>query len=332
MALLLLAGCSAGETALPAYELSGSAMGTSWNTIIVAPPETVDRDRLRDGIAATLETLEASMSTWRPASELSRFNANPGTGWIPVSRTLCDAVAAAQSVSRMTGGAFDVTVGPLVNLWGFGPDDTGSRPPAALPLTAARARVGYSQLDTDCTVPALRKARGDVYVDLSAFAKGYAVDAVAELLEAEGVHNYLVEIGGELRLRGMNARRGDWRVAIEVPERSGRGVQKILDVTDTAVATSGDYRNFYEYDGRYYSHTIDPASGEPVTHTGASATVLAERAAIADGLATALMVMGPDAGIAFADRANIAVYILARRGAAFEALASRRFVSEVDGG
>ncbi len=308
-ALLSLAACS---DALPTYVLTGAAMGTSYSVKIVGAPRA--GERLRAHIENALVTIEDSMSTYRPDSELSRFNSFATTSWFEVSRELCDVVAAARRISVLSGGAFDVTVGPLVNLWGFGPDGMVDEPPDAELIAAARERVGYDRLHADCSIPALRKDVGDLYVDLSAYAKGFAVDRVALLLDDAGVANYLVEIGGEMRMRGVNARRDKWSIAIETPEPGGRSVQTIVGLSDAAMATSGDYRNFFEHAGTVYSHTIDPRTGFPVAHGAASVTVVAETAAFADGIATALLVLGPADGMDMAEREGIAAYFLLRIG------------------
>lgn len=326
-----LAACGAGEPPHEEYALSGATMGTAYSVKLVAPPADLDRGRLHDDVDAALAAVERSMSTYLPDSELSRFNATRDTGWFEVSAALCEAVAGALSISMQTGGAFDVTAGPLVNLWGFGPESVRSEPPGAAEVAAALQTVGHAKLHTDCTIPALRKDVAELYVDLSAFAKGHAVDEIAALLDARSVVNYLVEIGGELRVSGRNARGEPWAVAIETPARAARSVQKIANLTDTAIATSGDYRNFFEHEGRYYSHTIDPTSGRPIAHDGASVTVVATPAAYADAMATALLVMGPEKGVAFAERADIAAYFLSRSADGIEERMSRRFAEEVEG-
>ena len=222
-----------------------------------------------------------------------------------------------------------MTVGPLVNLWGFGPAETGYEPPGNDTVTQAMENVGYAKLHVDCTIPALRKEIPGVYVDLSAFAKGHAVDVVAGLLDARALPDYLVEIGGEMRLRGTNARSEAWAIAIETPDRTGRSVRTVVHLSDTAMATSGDYRNFFEHEGRFYSHTIDPRTGYPVAHNGASVTVVAETAAFADAAATALLVLGPDAGMRLAEQENIAAYFLLRLGSEFEERMSSLFAMKV---
>lgn len=327
--LLLLSACGDPGHERPVQELAGSTMGTTFSVKVVAPPADLDLDALHRDIQDTLDAINQTMSTYLDDSELSRFNANPSTEWIPVSPELCHAVEAAQVVSDFTDGAFDVTVGPLVNLWGFGPDDNIAEPPSPDAVQAALNNTGYSKLKADCEVPALRKEAAGIYVDLSAFAKGHAVDKLADVLDRHSLPDYLVEIGGELRLRGVNAKNENWAIAIETPDRAARSVQTVVHLTNTAMATSGDYRNFFEHDGRHYSHTIDPRTGFPITHEGASVTVVADTAAFADAAATALLVMGPDAGLALAERESIAACFLLRLGSGFEERASSLFANEV---
>ena len=241
-------------------------------------------------------------------------------------------VTEALTLSAATNGAFDVTVGPLVNLWGFGPDGQVTEPPGAELIAVRLQAIGHELLHTDCSMPALRKDVPDIYVDLSAFAKGYGVDKLAALLDAADIHNYLVEIGGELRVRGTNASGNNWGIAIESPGKAGMAVHTVVSVTNTAVATSGDYRNYFEHDGRMYSHTIDPRTGYPVAHDAASVTVLAATAAFADAMATALLVMGPDDGIAYAEREGIAAVFLVREDDGFRELRTTPYDEQVGAG
>ena len=327
--LAALAACGDSPRERPVQELVGSTMGTTFSIKVVAPPETLDLPALQQDIEEVLDGINTTMSTYLSDSELSRFNASESVDWVEVSPALCHAIEAARVVSEFTDGAFDVTVGPLVNLWGFGPPDSAYEPPGNDAITAVMQDIGYDGLHADCSIPALRKDSPGVYVDLSAFAKGHAVDKVAELLDARALPDYLVEIGGEMRMRGTNARSEHWAIAIETPDRAARSVQTVVRLTDSAMATSGDYRNFFEYDGRFYSHTIDPRTGYPVTHNGASVTVVADTAAFADAAATALLVLGPDAGMKLAERESIAAYFLLRLGAEFEERMSPLFATKV---
>lgn len=329
LAAMLVVACSGPAERLPVHELAGSAMGTTFSIKIVAPPENLDRAALASRVEETLERIEDRMSTWRAESELSRFNAHRGIDWFPVSAELCQVVAEALTLSAATGGAFDVTVGPLVNLWGFGPDVVIDGPPGAEQIDVLLASTGSHALHADCAANALRKDLPDLYVDLSAFAKGYGVDVVAGLLDEVGAERYLVEIGGEMRVRGENASSEPWAVAIEAPLPAERSVHAIIRVSDAAVATSGDYRNFFEHDGSVYSHTIDPRTGYPIRHAAASVTIVSDTAAFADAMATAVLVLGPDDGLAFAEREQLAAYILLREDRGIAERASSRFTAKV---
>lgn len=330
-ALLALGACGDSPIDWPVQELAGSTMGTTFSVKVVAPPVELDLASLQQDVQETLDAVNQSMSTYLTDSELSQFNTSTGTDWVEVSADLCHAVEAAQVVSQFTDGAFDVTVGPLVDLWGFGPSDSVIEPPGDEQLAMAMDNTGFGKLYTDCARPALRKDLPGISVDLSAFAKGHAVDRVANLLDDRALPNYMVEIGGELRLRGLNGKGENWAIAIETPDRNSRSVQTVVHLTDTGMATSGDYRNYFEHDGDFYSHTIDPRTGRPITHNGASVTVVADTAAFADAAATALLVMGPEAGLALAERESIAAYFLLRLGSEFEERMSSLFAVEVLG-
>ena len=257
------------------------------------------------------------MSTYKESSELSRINRSPSTDWVTVSNELLTVVEASLQVSRLSGGAFDVTVGPLVNLWGFGPEPRSEQVPTDEQIREASARVGFTQLHTRPTPPAIRKDRPDLYLDLSAVAQGYAADKVAAHLEAIGIYNYLVDVSGELRVKGRNARGEFWRIGIEKPLANSRIVQQVIQVSNRAMATSGDYRNFFEEAGRRFSHEIDPHTGRPVTHNLASVTVISASAMHADAMATALMVLGPEAGYQLAERENLAAFFLVKKNNGF---------------
>jgi thiamine biosynthesis lipoprotein len=325
-AVVMLAACSDSER-LPEYELSGRTMGTSFSVKLVDPAESFSKGALRDQIHDTLDRVENLASTYLVHSELSAFNSNRSTEWIDVSAQFCAIIRQALDVSRATDGAFDITVGPLVNLWGFGPEGDVFEPPSQADINDALLRVGFTRLHADCSIPAVRKDSADLYVDLSGWAKGFAVDELAALLDAHALENYLVEIGGELRARGHNASGLDWSIAIERPQEFERVPQTVLRVTDRSIATSGDYRNFFAHEGRRYSHTIDARTGRPVAHALAAVTVVHESAAYADAMATALLVLGPDAGPALAEELGIAAYFLLRGEDGIEALSSSLFVT-----
>lgn len=304
-------------------------MGTTFSVKLVAPPPGLDSRELQLAVEAELQAIEQTMSTYLAGSELSRLNSNRSSGEIEVSPALCSVIDAALTLSHYTKGAFDITVGPLVNAWGFGPEGSVAEPPERARIERLRQDTGYEYLAADCSTPSIRKDKPGLYLDLSGYAKGYAVDQLARILDARELSNYIVEVGGELRMRGHNASRESWAIAIERPRQDGRSVQSVVRLTDQAVATSGDYRNYFEYDGVRYSHTIDPLTGSPVTHSVASVTVIADSAAYADAIATALLVLGPVDGLAFAERENIAAYFLMHADDRIAESMTRRFADEV---
>ncbi|MBT8091375.1 MAG: FAD:protein FMN transferase [Gammaproteobacteria bacterium] len=322
-AALFFAAC--GDSRLPEFELSGSTMGTTFTVTLVAPGDDIDRERLKTEIAATLAGVDELTSTWRADSELAVFNANAATDWIMVSAELCNAIDNALEISRLSEGAFDITIGPLVNLWGFGPDGEIREPPDDALIEETMAYIGYEGLQTRCGQPAMRKRHGAMYVDLSGWAKGYAVDKVAELLDEYGLSDYLVEIGGELSVRGHNAEGRKWAIAVEAPSTTSRRPHSVLRITDTSVATSGDYRNYFDHGGQRYSHTIDARTGRPVAHDLAAVTVVSKSAARADAMATALLVLGPESGLALAEKLGIASYFLVRDNTGIEELTTSSF-------
>jgi len=301
---LLLAACDRSGDRLTTLE--GAALGGRYTIKIVDLPPEISEVALHAEVATVLRRINESMSTYLDDSELSRFNRSTSTDWISVSPELVEVVAEAQRVSALTDGAFDVTVGPLVNLWGFGPEVRPDAAPDDAAIEAARARVGYRYLDVQREPPALRKQRPDIYVDLSAIAEGYAVDVVAQLLDNRGLVNYVVEVSGELKARGRNQKDEPWTIAIEQPIADERRPQRLVKVNGMGVSTSGVYRNFFEADGHHYSHIIDPKSAHPVTHDLVSVTTIADTTMRADALATGLMVLGPDVGYDLAAREGIA--------------------------
>ena len=302
IALCLVVFCVAYQHAAPndpqaPAVFSGPTMGTRYTVKVVDPPDSVDLQTLKEQIRQKLHRIDDLMSTYRPDSEISRLNRWDRDQWFAVSPQTAAVIQEAVQIGHLTEGAFDVTVGPLVSLWNFGPEQ-GPRDDVPSPekIDAASSRVGFHHLEVRLSPPAVRKKRTDLYIDLSGIAKGFAVDQVAEYLERCGVQNYLVEVGGELRAKGHNARGNPWQIAVESPLAGVRAIQRIVALEDVGMATSGDYRNYFERDGVRYSHIIDPRSAAPVSHRLASVTVLASSCMRADALATALMVLGPDAG------------------------------------
>ncbi len=298
-------------------------MGTTYHITVCSPAaDKVDTGQLKQDIDQLLVEINQEMSTYIKDSELSLFNQAEPDQWLPVAPAVVKVVSAGLKLSEDSDGAFDMTVGPLVNLWHFGPDPGKKTLPADEKIEAARKKVGYHHIQVQESPAALKKLIPDVYVDLSAIAKGYGVDAVAELIESRGIENYLVEIGGEMRARGINQRGEAWKVGIEKPVSETRVVQKIVPLSNLSMATSGNYRNFFEVDGVSYSHTIDPRTGRPATHGLASVTVVGETCMNCDAIATCLMVLGPNEGYNWVQERDIAAYFIVKTDAGFTELFS----------
>ncbi len=316
LAALMVTACSSdnGADRLTIHSITGATMGTSYSVKVVAPV-SAELSELQSGIQTALDRIESRMSTYRNDSELSRFNRSEPGSWFEVSEETAAVVALGLEISRQTQGAFDMTVGPLVNLWGFGPGNAISKTPSEQQINEQLARVGYQQISVRSEQPALAK-QGDRYLDLSAIAKGYAVDAVADYVSGR-YQAYLVEVGGELLARGRKPDGSSWRIAVESPVAGERSVQKVISVEGMAIATSGDYRNYFEQNGVRYSHTIDGTTGKPISHKLASVTILDPSCARADALATAMMVLGEQRGLALAKQLKIPAFFVFKQGQGF---------------
>jgi FAD:protein FMN transferase len=298
-------------------------MGTTFavKVVVGARGEALSGARqaeVRTTIEQKLDEVNQKMSTYLDSSELSRFNQFRGTEAFPVSPETLAVFAEAQRISAATDGAFDITVGPLVNLWGFGPDPPPKDLPSEKELDRLRAQIGWGKIEVDTANSALRKLHPEIYCDLSAIAKGYAVDRVAEALSEMGFSRYMVEVGGEVRTMGRNVAGEPWRIAIERPQAGERAFQRVVPLSGMAMATSGDYRNFFERDGLRWSHEIDPRTGRPAQHRLASVSVFDEQCMRADGYATALMVLGEETGFRVAVEQGLAALFLVRNGVSFE--------------
>lgn len=312
------------------WQLSGPTMGTAYTIKgVVATDEKGPPSGLGQRVQAVLDEINHSMSTYLEDSEISAFNRHE-LGPFPASPALLEVVTEAQRVAELSGGAFDITVAPLVDAWGFGPAGVGEAPDDAL-VERLMQGVGYRLLGVDRERGALVKAEPRLHIDLSAIAKGFAVDRVAAVLSAEGVADFMVEIGGEVAARGRNGRGQVWRIGVERPEDEGRAVHTVVALADTALATSGDYRNFRLHDGVRLSHTIDPRLGRPITHDLASVSVVHPSCMTADALATAFEVLGPGPGLELADRLDIAALFLVREeGRGFREVRSRAWSARVE--
>ncbi len=290
----LLAGClrEKGVT-----EASGRTMGTTWSLRSRAPFEA---DLQRD-IQHRLDAWEATLSHWRADSDLSRFNASTSTDWVSVPPELVQVVEIAQQIGRKTGHALDITIAPLVDAWGFGASGKRSTPPTKAEITAAKRLCGWQHLEVRHEPPALRKAIPQLRINVSAVAEGWALDRLARHLEAGGVQEFLLEIGGEVLARG------EWRVGIQNPAAPPGEAAQTLLLKDQSMATSGVYRQHFTAGKQDYAHVINPATARPVAHALASVSVIHPTASQADGLATALLVLGPVNGRGLAQKLGLHV-------------------------
>ncbi|MBV1857098.1 MAG: FAD:protein FMN transferase [Nannocystaceae bacterium] len=292
----------------------GQVMGTTYRVKVVAQTRAQQSDAseaaLAQTVAQALDNVDLAMSTYKPDSELSRFNDGPADQDVSISSALADVLTVAFDVHERSSGAFDVTVGPLVERWGFGAKGELTEIPSQADVDALRGTLGHEHLIFDAQTPTLRKDARGLRVDLSAIAKGYGVDRAAAALHEAGWDDFLVEVGGEVRVSGKTEAGRSWRLAVEKPSTVERAIFEVIELEDGAMATSGDYRNFTVVDGTRYSHTIDPTTGRPVTHQLASVSVVADTCAEADALATALNVLGPRRGLELAQREGLPALFL----------------------
>jgi thiamine biosynthesis lipoprotein len=311
---LALAGCGerARTSAGDARQFAGETMGTTYVVKLAGPPLAPARlEALRADVHAALDGVSRGMSLYRSESELMRLNRHPAAVPMPVSQDLFAVLAAGQRVSALSQGAFDVSVAPLVNAWGFGAEKRRAVPPAG-DIEAGRAAVDWRGLGLDAQRGAVVKAHAGLQADLGGIAKGYGVDLAARAIEAHGIGNYMIEAGGEVRTLGRNAQGQAWRIGIEEPDAIPQRARIVVPLGGRSMATSGDYRNYFEQAGRRYSHEIDPRTAVPIVHGLASVTVVTDDCMTADALATALIVLGPKAGWALASRENLAAYFIVR--------------------
>ncbi|MEZ5502612.1 MAG: FAD:protein FMN transferase [Halioglobus sp.] len=313
---LLVAGLGGCGGAIEPVKLAGDTMGTTWHVTYIAAPDGPAQNQLRDGIQGQLDAVNSSMSTYQPDSEISRFSALQTNTWFKVSPEFFQVLTTALDIGAKSEGAYDVTVAPLVNLWGFGPTKTQDEPPGQDTIEEVKRHLGQGNIRVDRDRLSIMKV-SDLSLDFSSLAKGYAVDRVAQWLLEQGVQRFVVEVGGEMRLAGLSGRGDPWHIAIERPDASGRAVAATMEVTNVAIATSGDYRNYFEANGHHYSHIIDPRTGYPVAHDLVSVTVVNASCMVADAWATALTVLGPERAMAVAQAQGLAVYFIRKAGDEF---------------
>lgn len=324
--LTLVLALTACQPAPTQTRIQGKTMGTYY-VVTVSDPFPGGEPALQQEVDALLARMNHEISTYDPNSLISRFNQSTGKQPTVIPAAMARIVQQGMDAGHLTQGKLDVTVGPLVNLWGFGPDKRPIKRPDAGQIAAARLKVGIDKLSLTPegdhfllgkTIPAL-------YLDLSTLGEGAASDEIASLLESKGVHNYLIEVAGAVRSKGNNGKGNPWRVAIVEPSDQPGAFSDVVSPNGMALSTAGSYRNYYELDGQRYSHIIDPATGAPVTHKLVSASVITPTALEADALDTALMVMGPEQAMAFAKAHQLAVYLIIKTEQGFRADYSPQF-------
>lgn len=317
--LLVLSGCKSSNEQQP-LRLQGQIFGTYWFVTYLDDWDKNFSEQLNTALVEELNKVDLAMSTYKPNSELNQLNQAPVGQWVKLSPNTFEVLAMAQDVAAATQGAFDVTLGGLVNLWNFGPEKH-DQPPTQEAINQALEEVGYQYLELDPADLTARRNKNS-FVDLSGIAKGYAVDKLVEKLHSLGGKNFLVNIGGEIYAAGLRGEEQKWRIGIEVPNPHQQQAQHLLEVSNTSVATSGGYRNFYEVDGQEYSHTLNPLTGKPITHQLKSVTILHPSNAIADAWATALMASDPDTAFQLAETNKIKALFITQEEANFKTFLS----------
>jgi thiamine biosynthesis lipoprotein len=309
----MVAACQPGNEEIA---LAGAVQGTTYHVKLVAPGKSIDSAKLQQAIETVYDDVDHKLSNYREDSEISHLNRQETTDWLDVSPEIAELVAVAREVHAKSNGCYDLTVKPLFDLWGFSRHQ--NRVPRDAEILAHLPHVGMDKLEIDVPGRRIRKKDPMLRIDLSSIAQGYTVGRVAALLETWGIGNYLVEIGGEMRVKGGKANGSAWRVAIEKPLPYTREVERVLEVQErqgVAIMTSGTYRNFFQEGGKQYSHILDPKTGRPVTHRLLSVTVLHQDPTWADAWSTALLCLGETDGYRNAEREGLkALFISQENG------------------
>ena len=308
--ILILLSCSKERSGV-VDSLIGKTMGTTYSIKFVNSAG-IEIDQIHNKIDSILKEVNQQMSTYISTSEISIFNKFQDTAWYNISYDLANVLKTSLGICDFSNGALDITVGPLVNLWGFGPENRPTKIPNKIEITQELKNVGWENLHVRLTPSSVKKSNPDIYCDLSSTAKGFGVDKVAIFLESIDIRNYLVEIGGELRSKGVKKEGNPWKVGISKPDELG-GIHEVIELSNMAMATSGDYWNYFEENGVRFSHTINPKTGRPINHKLASVTVIAKTCLEADGIATALDVMGENEGFEFAKQNDLCAYFIHRK-------------------
>jgi FAD:protein FMN transferase len=326
LAAMLIVGCDSPPSL---NQLKGSTMGTYYIVKFwsVKPVSDAKVKQIHNDIEAKLKDINQSMSTYIADSELSLINQKPSEQWLEISPELHHVLSAALRLHKQCDNDYDVTVGPLVNLWGFGPQQKPEKVPSRQDIELANERVGsqFIELAKDGEQFQLKKSK-QLYIDLSSLAKGYGVDQISHILSLYDMDGYLVDIGGEIKLKGNKSDGDKWQIAVVSPDSLlDNTVYQAFSVKDIAMATSGDYRNYFEEDGVRYSHTIDPKTAKPINHKLASVSVLDKSSMWSDALATCLLVKGDKAGFKWAEQHKIAAYFITKENDLFVATKTTKF-------
>ena len=327
--VLFISGCDTQNDKI--IKIKGETMGTYYHVSFVGDNSS-NSTALKERIDQRLIAINKSMSTYDPQSELSLLNkgelATDADGWVTLSPDLAEVLSMSLDVWHNSEGSFDVTVGPLINIWGFGPDKRPDNAPSNDLIQSKLSDIGSEKIELDREAHKVR-LQSPLYIDLSAIAKGWAVDEIADLIEEQGYQSFMVEIGGEIRAQGKKPKNQPWRIAIERPSFNiGQDVALIVELDQQGVATSGNYRNYFEENGVRFSHTIDPNTGYPIKHNLASVTVIHESTGLADAWATAITVVGPDKGLALAEQNQLAVFMLVSENNSFKEVFSNEFIKQ----
>lgn len=315
--IVILSACEQHPEHQQSIILTGLTMGTTYTVKIVPSESILDHSVVSAEINRQLDNVNQQMSTYIETSDLSLFNQSDTKEWAEIPAELYTVIKEALRINVLSENAFDISIGPVVNLWGFGPEEKPDTVPDHTAINEALDKVGSQYIHLRQNPYSIRKDKPDLAIDLSAIAKGFAVDIIADYLDKLDINNYMVEIGGEIKAKGYSPDNKSWHIGIEKPLSDQRTVQSIVALDDTGMATSGDYRNYFEENGIRYSHTINPETGKPITHKLASVTILHPSAMTADAMATALLVLGPERGFELALRENLAALFIIREKDSF---------------
>ena len=314
-----LTGCGSGDSQ---ESFGGPTMGSRYSIQYVRRATVAGPVEVRRQVEAILDEVDRQMSTYRGDSDIERFNRLPTNSCQTMPSPLLELISVGEQLSQQSEGAYDLTVGPLMNLWGFGPQARGEQVPSAQALALARQRVGYGHLriegDQLCKDAA-------VEVDFDSIAAGYTVDRIAAMLQAQGIDSFLVEVTGELKAVGRKLDGSAWKIALEEPRDDRQVLERVIELDGYGVSTSGDYRNYFEQDGQRYSHTFDARTGAPVRHQLASVTVIDRSTLMADGVSTLLLILGPERGLAYAEQHQVAAFFVLRSNTGFVTRTSQAF-------